>query len=162
MSYKTAILSCGFLAGLSVSLAVGVIARQWTAEAPAGIASPAVSGDPGVRIINNERLDPPGERLEQDRALPGVPHARYASTGFRLGSDSAGEACDYAGASLKITERKQSEEERERFRQLEADLADSSRSGMMRELVFAMARETMQPTPDSITAVDPGSAMACP
>jgi hypothetical protein len=162
MRYNTAILSCGFLTGLSVSLAVGVIAQQRETEALAGIAWPGQSGNPGAGTIRNERAHQPGERFEQDRAVSEAPHPRFMSTGSRFGSDPSGEACDYAGTRLKTTEQQHSEEERERLAQMEADLADINRSTMMRELALAMARETTQPASDSIRGENAGAAVACP
>jgi hypothetical protein len=155
MRFKTAILSCGFLTGLSVSLAVGVIAQQWATDAPAGIAWPARAGNPGAGIVSNERAHRSGERFEQDRAVSAEPHPRFRSAGSRFRSEPSGEACDYAGTRLKMTEQQHSEEERERLAQLEADLADINRSTMMRELALAMARETTQPASDSSRAKTP-------
>jgi len=55
-----------------------------------------------------------------------------------------------------VTERKRAEEERERLRQLEADLAHINRVNMMGELAAALAHEIKQPIAASIT-----SASAC-
>jgi signal transduction histidine kinase len=57
---------------------------------------------------------------------------------------------------MDITERKHAEEERERLRQLEADLAHINRVNMMGELAAALAHEIKQPIAASIT-----SANAC-
>ena len=57
---------------------------------------------------------------------------------------------------MDITERKRAEEERERLRQLEADLAHINRVNMMGELAAALAHEIKQPIAASIT-----SASAC-
>jgi C4-dicarboxylate-specific signal transduction histidine kinase len=57
---------------------------------------------------------------------------------------------------MDITERKRVEEERERLRQLEADLAHINRVNMMGELAAALAHEIKQPIAASIT-----SASAC-
>ena len=47
--------------------------------------------------------------------------------------------------ALDITERKRAEEERERLRQLEADLAHINRVSMMGELAASVAHEVNQP-----------------
>ena len=47
--------------------------------------------------------------------------------------------------ALDITERKRAEEERERLRQLEADLAHINRVSMMGELAASIAHEVNQP-----------------
>jgi PAS domain S-box-containing protein len=62
----------------------------------------------------------------------------------------------YVGITMDITERKQAEQEREKLRQLEADLAHINRVNMMGELAAALAHEIKQPIAASIT-----SANAC-
>jgi PAS domain S-box-containing protein len=57
----------------------------------------------------------------------------------------SGEVGDYVGITTDITERKRTEEERERLRQLEADLAHINRVHMMGELAAALAHEIKQP-----------------
>ncbi len=68
----------------------------------------------------------------------------------------SGEIGEYVGITMDITERKRAEEERERLRQLEADLAHINRVNMMGELAAALAHEIKQPITASIT-----SANAC-
>jgi signal transduction histidine kinase len=51
----------------------------------------------------------------------------------------------FVGAMTDITERKRAEEERERLRQLEADLAHMNRVSMMGELAASLAHEIKQP-----------------
>ena len=62
----------------------------------------------------------------------------------------------YVGITMDITERKRADEEREKLRQLEADLAHINRVNMMGELAAALAHEIRQPIAASIT-----SASAC-
>src|SRR5690242_13690145 len=52
---------------------------------------------------------------------------------------------EYFGITMDITDRKRAEEERERLRQLEADLAHINRVNMMGELAAALAHEIKQP-----------------
>src|SRR5580698_5934097 len=66
------------------------------------------------------------------------------------------EVGEYVGITVDITERKRTEEEREKLRQLEADLAHINRVNMMGELAGALAHEIRQPIAPSIT-----SANAC-
>jgi PAS domain S-box-containing protein len=68
----------------------------------------------------------------------------------------SGEIGEYIGITMDITERKQAEQERERLRQLEADLAHINRVNMLGELAAALAHEIKQPIAASIT-----SANAC-
>ena len=67
-----------------------------------------------------------------------------------------GEIGEYVGITMDITELKRAEEERERLRQLEADLAHINRVNMLGELSAALAHEIKQPIAASIT-----SANAC-
>ena len=55
---------------------------------------------------------------------------------------------------MDITERKRAEEEHERLRQLEADLAHINRVNMMGELAAALAHEIKQPIAASITSAN--------
>ncbi|MGA7924917.1 MAG: PAS domain-containing protein, partial [Candidatus Sulfotelmatobacter sp.] len=57
----------------------------------------------------------------------------------------SGEIGEYIGITMDITERKQAEDERERLRELEADLAHINRVNMMGELAAALAHEIKQP-----------------
>jgi PAS domain S-box-containing protein len=70
--------------------------------------------------------------------------------------NKSGEIGDFVGTTIDITEQKQAEQERERLRQLEADLAHINRINMMGELAAALAHEIKQPIAASIT-----SASAC-
>ena len=70
--------------------------------------------------------------------------------------DPSAEPGEYVGITMDITERRHAEEERERLRQLEADLAHINRVNMMGELAAALAHEIKQPIAASIT-----SANAC-
>jgi PAS domain S-box-containing protein len=60
----------------------------------------------------------------------------------------------YVGITMDITDRKRAEEERERLRQLEADLAHINRINMMGELAAALAHEIKQPISASITSAN--------
>jgi PAS domain S-box-containing protein len=66
----------------------------------------------------------------------------FRSLGHRR---SSGEMADYVGTTMDITEQKRAEEERERLRQLEADLSHINRVNMMGELAAALAHEIKQP-----------------
>jgi signal transduction histidine kinase len=61
---------------------------------------------------------------------------------------------DYVGITMDITERKRAKAERERLRQLEADLARVNRVNMMGELAAALAHEIKQPITASITSAN--------
>jgi PAS domain S-box-containing protein len=84
---------------------------------------------------------------------PGGAFRFVRAIGHHNASDEIGY---YVGITMDITERKQAEQEREKLRQLEADLAHINRVNMMGELAAALAHEIRQPIAASIT-----SASAC-
>jgi PAS domain S-box-containing protein len=59
--------------------------------------------------------------------------------------NSAGEVVRLVGTSIDITEHKRVEEERERLRRLEAELAHANRVNMLGELTTSIAHEVSQP-----------------
>src|SRR6201988_1645001 len=61
---------------------------------------------------------------------------------------------EYVGITMDITDRRHAERERERLRQLEADLAHINRVNMMGELAAALAHEIKQPIAASITSAN--------
>ncbi|HET8925347.1 MAG TPA: PAS domain-containing protein [Candidatus Acidoferrum sp.] len=65
--------------------------------------------------------------------------------------DEAGNIIEYVGTEVDVTERKSAEEERERLRQLETDLAHVNRVSMMGELSASLAHEIKQPIAAAIT-----------
>src|SRR5579862_2182657 len=67
---------------------------------------------------------------------------------------ASGEPGEYIGVTMDITERKRAEEERERLRQLETELAHTTRVNMMGELAAALAHEIKQPIAASVTSAN--------
>jgi PAS domain S-box-containing protein len=81
---------------------------------------------------------------------------RYAqSVGHPVVGPSGG-LVEYVGTIIDVTERRQAEEERERLREAQADLAHVSRMTTMGELTASLAHEVNQP----ITAVVNGASTA--
>src|SRR3984893_10081307 len=64
------------------------------------------------------------------------------------------ESVVFVGAITDVTEHKRTEEERERLRQLEADLARMNRVSMMGELAASLAHEIKQPIAAAVTSAD--------
>jgi signal transduction histidine kinase len=64
---------------------------------------------------------------------------------------SGGVPGEYVGITIDVTERRRSDQERERLRQLEADLAHMNRVSMMGELAASLAHELNQPIAAAIT-----------
>jgi signal transduction histidine kinase len=77
--------------------------------------------------------------LRADGSVKNVRAVAHPSTG------EDPESFVFVGAVMDITERKRAEEERERLRQLEADLAYINRVSMMGELAASLAHEIKQP-----------------
>src|SRR6202021_3055663 len=64
----------------------------------------------------------------------------------------AGDLEGFVGTSTDITERKRAEQEREKLRQLEADLAHINRVSMLGEMAASLAHEIKQPIAAAITS----------
>ncbi len=63
----------------------------------------------------------------------------------------SGELVEFVGTVIDVTERKRAEEERERLRQVQADLAHLSRVTTMGELTASLAHEIKQPIAAAVT-----------
>jgi signal transduction histidine kinase len=59
--------------------------------------------------------------------------------------DKTGQFIEFVGTTFDVTERKKAEFERERLRQLEADLAHMNRISMLGELAASISHELKQP-----------------
>src|SRR5712672_649351 len=64
---------------------------------------------------------------------------------------ASGELTEVVGTQLDVTERKRAEEERERLRQVQADLAHINRVTTMGELTASLAHEIKQPISAAVT-----------
>jgi PAS domain S-box-containing protein len=72
------------------------------------------------------------------------------STGHPVRNIS-GDLLEYVGTSIDVTERKRAEEERERLRQAQTDLAHVNRVTTMGELTASLAHEVNQPIAAAVT-----------
>jgi signal transduction histidine kinase len=72
------------------------------------------------------------------------------STGHPIRNIS-GDLLEYVGTSVDVTERKRADEERERLRQVQAELAHLSRVTTMSELTASLAHEIRQPISAALT-----------
>jgi signal transduction histidine kinase len=82
--------------------------------------------------------------------LPGGAIKYIRSTGHPVRNIS-GDLLEYVGTSIDVTERKRADEERERLRQVQADLAHLSRVTTMGELTASLAHEIRQPISAAVT-----------
>src|ERR1700680_3101063 len=107
--------------------------------------------DGGRREVFLERPDE-GSRFDVDFriVLPGGAIKYVRSTGQPVRSIS-GDLLEYVGTSIDVTERKRADEERERLRQVQADLAHLSRVTTMGELTASLAHEIKQPISAAVT-----------
>jgi PAS domain S-box-containing protein len=71
--------------------------------------------------------------------------------------DPSGDVVEVIGTHIDVTERKRAEKERERLRQLEADLAHINRVSILGELTAALAHEIRQPI--AATRINADSAL---
>src|SRR6202795_4052923 len=65
--------------------------------------------------------------------------------------NTSGNVLEYVGTSIDVTEHKRADEERERLRQVQADLAHLSRVTTMGELTASLAHEIRQPISAAVT-----------
>src|SRR6202163_4187735 len=72
------------------------------------------------------------------------------STGHPV-HNTSGDLLEYVGTSIDVTERKRADEERERLRQVQADLAHLTRVTTMGELTASLAHEIRQPISAAVT-----------
>jgi len=82
--------------------------------------------------------------------LPGGAIKYVRSTGHPVRNIS-GDLLEYVGTSIDVTERKRADEERERLRQAQADLAHVNRVTTMGELTASLAHEVNQPIAAAVT-----------
>ena len=66
-------------------------------------------------------------------------------------TNDSGQVSEFVGTVIDVTERKQAEEERERLRQAQVDLAHISRVTTMGELTASLAHEIKQPIAAAVT-----------
>jgi len=98
-----------------------------------------------VRQIIDRASIEKSEFTAEHRLLMADGSVKYVRAVAHPSTDEDPESFVFVGALMDITERKGAEEERERFRQLEADLAYMNRVSMMGELAASLAHEIKQP-----------------
>jgi PAS domain S-box-containing protein len=76
---------------------------------------------------------------------------KYLHSVSRPALNEFGEVTEIVGTTMDVTERKRAEEERERLRQVQADLAHVTRVTTMGELTASLAHEVNQPIAAAIT-----------
>jgi PAS domain S-box-containing protein len=122
---------------------VGVFAERWHRVFP----------DDRVRwlaAIDRAITERSGYELEARLVLPrgATKHVRVVAHPVL---DRSGDVVQFTGSVMDITERKQAEEQREKLRALEADLAHINRVSMLGEFAASLAHELKQPITGVIT-----------
>src|SRR5467141_4714696 len=106
------------------------------------------------RVRRNVFVENPNEGSHFDVdfriVLPGGAIKYVRSTGHPV-HNLSGDLLEYVGTSIDVTERKRAEEERERLRQAQADLARVNRVTTMGELTASLAHEVNQPIAAALT-----------
>ena len=96
------------------------------------------------------------EHAFEYRVLSADGSVKHVRTLRRTVRNDSGEVVEVIGTTMDITERKRAEQERERLRQLEAELAHMNRVSLMGELVASLAHEIKQPVTAAVN-----NAQAC-
>jgi signal transduction histidine kinase/CheY-like chemotaxis protein len=97
-----------------------------------------------LQIIDRASIER-SEFTAEHRLLMADGSVKYVRVVAHPSTDEDPESFVFVGAVMDITERKRAEEERERLRQLEVDLAHLNRVSMMGELAASLAHEIKQP-----------------
>jgi PAS domain S-box-containing protein len=146
--------------------------RYWSEECYRVLGFDPRGGQPRFETFF-QRIHPDDQRrLEQvERAVERAKRASGDKTGFEFdyrivhpGGEirdihtvghpvfsPSGDLVEYVGTVIDITERKRADEERERLRQVQADLAHLSRVTTMGELTASLAHEIRQPISAAVT-----------
>ena len=105
------------------------------------------TGSPGLAALQNELqglINFAGDKYEMRVVLPDGTLRYVRSYGHPI-LDKTGRFVEWVGTSIDVTEQKKVEFERERLRQLEADLAHMNRISMLGELAASLSHELRQP-----------------
>jgi signal transduction histidine kinase/CheY-like chemotaxis protein len=98
-----------------------------------------------VREHGTEAANEGSDYVEEFRIVLPDGTVRHIHAVGRPVFNASGELVEVVGTHVDVTERKHAEQERERLRQLEADLAHINRVSMMGELAASLAHEIKQP-----------------
>jgi signal transduction histidine kinase len=123
------------------------VERTLAASKKCWIAMDQTTGSPGPEALLNELRGPmgrAGDDLEFRVVLPDGP-LKYVRSYWHTIVDKTGQFIELVGTMIDVTGQKKAEFERERLRQLEADLAHMNRISMLGELAASISHELKQP-----------------
>ena len=130
-----------------ISAIIGGIERTLAASRKSWIVMDQTTASPGLAALVNELQGPigrAGNEFEFRVVLPDGTLKYVRSYGHPI-LDKTGRFVEFVGTAIDITEHKKAEFERERLRQLEADLEHMNRVSMMGELAASLSHELKQP-----------------
>lgn len=130
------------------------IERTLAASKKCWSAMDQTTGLPGPEALVDELQGPMGRaggELEFRVVLPDGTLKNVRSYGHPI-VDKTGHFIEFVGTIIDVTEQKKAEFERERLRQLEADLAHMNRISMLGELSASLSHELKQPITAGITS----------
>jgi PAS domain S-box-containing protein len=103
-----------------------------------------------IKLVENELYK--GNNAEYNyRVILPDGSIKYIGSVARPISNDSGQVIEFVGTVIDVTEHKRAEEERERLRQLQADLAHLGRVTTMGELTASLAHEIRQPISAALT-----------
>ncbi len=123
------------------------VERTVAASKKSWIVRDQTTGSPGLAELRNElqgSMGTAGDEVEIRVILPDGTLKYVRWYGHPI-LDKTGQFVEFVGTAMDVTERKKAEFERERLRQLEADLAHLNRISMMGELSASLSHELRQP-----------------
>jgi signal transduction histidine kinase len=123
------------------------VERTVAASEKSWIVGDQTTGSPGLAALRNELqgpMGPAGDEVELRVMLPDGTLKYVRWYGHPI-LDKTGQFVEFVGTAMDVTERKKAEFERERLRQLEADLAHMNRISMLGELAASISHELKQP-----------------
>jgi len=133
---------------------IGSRERVITASEKSWFVMDQTTGSPGLAALRTELQGPigrAGDEYEFRVVLPDGTLKYVRSYGHPI-LDKTGRFVEFVGTAIDVTERKKAEFERERLRQLEADLAHMNRISMLGELAASISHELKQPITAGITS----------
>lgn len=123
------------------------IERTLAASEKSWIVIDQTTGSPGLPALVDELRDPTGRAVDEFEFRVVLPDGtlKYVRSYGHPILDKTGQFVEFVGTAIDVTQHKGAEFERERLRQLEADLAHINRMSMLGEWAASLSHELKQP-----------------